>query len=69
MPEAKRNGRVITRPTSIAQATADHEPITFTARDDSRLLLAKNTAVARPNTTLITRVTLLTAARGPRGMV
>ncbi len=46
---------MITRPTSMAQATADHDPITFTAREENRLLLAKKTAVSRPNTMLITR--------------
>ena len=63
-PARNRKGRVMTSPTSIAHATADHEPMTFTAREDSSELLAKKTAVARPNTMLITRVTLLTPARG-----
>jgi hypothetical protein len=43
--------------------------MTFTAREDSSELLAKKTAVARPNTMLITRVTLLTAARSLWAMV
>jgi hypothetical protein len=38
----------------MAHATADQEPITFTARDESSELLAKKTAVASPNTMLIT---------------
>jgi len=54
-PEAMTNGVVMTRPTSIAHASEEAEPITFTDRDDSRLLLAKNAAVSRPKTMLTTR--------------
>ena len=53
-PAAMTNGVVMTRPTSITQATEDADPITFTAREDIRLLLAKKTAVSRPKTMLIT---------------
>jgi hypothetical protein len=39
----------------MTQAVEEYEPITFTVREDMRLLLAKNTAVASPKTMLITR--------------
>jgi hypothetical protein len=36
----------------MTQATADADPMIFTARDDSRLLVAKKHAVSRPKTML-----------------
>jgi len=53
-PEATTNGVVTMRPTSIAQASDDPDPMILTERDDSRLLLAKNVAVSRPKTMLTT---------------
>jgi hypothetical protein len=38
----------------MAQAVTDHGPIMRTARDDNRELEAKQRAVPRPNTMLIT---------------
>ncbi len=41
-------------PTSIVQATADHEPIIFDALEFNNPLVAKSAAVANPKTILIT---------------
>ena len=39
----------------MAQATADHEPITFTAREENRRAAGEEDGRRRPNTMLITR--------------